>query len=119
MNVPTKPLALSFCGAFTEITVPDGDYILYYDAFCTNEPAGTLNKIRANRAYLNLDAVEGGAPVQMPGRRYIGMSVQGENEATGFEKITAPEGQAIKVIENGQLIIIRGGEKFNVQGQRL
>ena len=119
VDAPQNDNANGLVGTFTEITVPDGDYILYYDAFCTNEPAGTLNKIRANRAYLNLDAVEGGAPVQMPGRRYIGMSVQGENEATGFEKITAPEGQAIKVIENGQLIIIRGGEKFNVQGQRL
>ena len=42
-----------------------------------------------------------------------------EDEATGVEDITAPEGQVLKVIENGQLIIIRGGEKYNVQGQRL
>ena len=45
--------------------------------------------------------------------------VAGENQATGVDNIVAPEGQAIKVIENGQLIIIRGGEKFNVQGQKL
>ena len=42
-----------------------------------------------------------------------------EDEATGVEDITAPEGQVLKVIENGQLIIIRGGEKYNVQGVRL
>ena len=119
VDAPQNGDANGLVGTFEEIEVPNGMYILYNDAFRTNEPAGTLNKIRANRAYLNLDAVEGGAPVQMPGRRYIGMSVQGENEATGFENITAPEGQAIKVIENGQLIIIRGGEKFNVQGQKL
>ena len=117
--VATPINANGLIGTFEEITVPDGDYILYGNVFCTNEPAGTLNKIRANRAYLDMDAVQGGKPTQMPGRRYIGMSVQGENEATGFENITAPEGQAIKVIENGQLIIIRGGEKFNVQGQKL
>ena len=106
-------------GTFVETTVPDGDYILYNNAFCTNEPAGTLNKIRAYRAYLDMDAVTGGAPQQMPGRRYIGMSVQGENEATGFENITNGENTTIKVIENGQLVIIRNGEKFNAQGQRL
>ena len=106
-------------GTFVETTVPDGDYILYNNAFCTNEDAGTLNKIKENRAYLDMDAVTGGAPVQMPGRRYIGMSVQGENEATGFENITNGENITIKTIENGQLIIIRNGEKFNAQGQRL
>ena len=106
-------------GTFTEITVPDGDYILYNDAFCTNEPAGTLNKIRANRAYLDMDAVTGGAPQQMPGRRYIGMSVQGENEATGFDNIQLPNANSQKLIINGQLIIIRDGEMYNAQGQRL
>ena len=105
-------------GTFVETTVPDGDYILYNNAFCTNEPAGTLNKIRAYRAYLVMSEV----PTEftkMPGRRYIGMDVEGENEATGFENITAPEGQTIKVISNGQLIIIRDGEMYNAQGQRL
>ena len=40
-----------------------------------------------------------------------------ENTTTGFENITAPEGQTIKAIVNGQLVIIRGGEMYNVQGQ--
>ena len=106
-------------GTFVETTVPDGDYILYNNAFCTNEPAGTLNKIKENRAYLDMDAVTGDAPQQMPGRRYIGMSVQGENAETGLENIIVPEGQAVKVISNGQLIIIRDGEMYNAQGQRL
>ena len=118
-KTPTAASANGLVGTFEEIEVPNGMYILYNNAFCTNEPAGTLNKIKENRAYLNMEAVTGGAPTQMPGRRYIGMSVQGENEATGFENITAPEGQAIKVIESGQLIIIRNGEKFNAQGQKL
>ena len=102
-------------GTFTEITVPNGDYILYNNAFCTNEPAGTLNKIKENRAYLDMDAVTGGAPQQLPGRRYIGMKVQGEGTTTGFENITTTD-KAVKVIENGQLIIIRDGVKYNAQG---
>ena len=57
---------------------------------------------------------------QMPGRRYLGMRVQGgNNTATGLDNITNGENTTIKVIENGQLIIIRGGEKFNAQGQKL
>ena len=114
----TPQNANGLIGNFTnEYVVPANNYILYNNAFIPAD--GTTNKVNAYRAYLDLSAVTGGAPQQMPGRRYIGMSVQGKNEATGFENITAPEGQAIKVIENGQLIIIRGGEKFNVQGQRL
>ena len=42
-----------------------------------------------------------------------------EDAATGFENITNGENTTIKLIENGQLIIIRNGEKFNAQGVRL
>ena len=115
---PQNDDANGLVGTFTEITVPDGDYILYNNAFCTNK-SGEVNKIRANRAYLDMDAVTGGAPQQMPGRRYIGMAVEGENAETGLENIIVPEGQAVKVISNGQLIIIRDGEMYNAQGQRL
>lgn len=44
--------------------------------------------------------------------------VAGENEVTGVEDIITNEAPQ-KVIENGQLIIIRNGLKYNVQGQRL
>ena len=107
-------------GTFADnTTVPNDAYILYGGAFCTNNDPTKPNKINAYRAYLDLSAVEGGKPQQMPGRKYIGMDVQGENEATGFENIVAPEGQTIKAIVNGQLVIIRGGEMYNVQGQKL
>ena len=107
-------------GTFADNTpVPNDAYILHGGKFCTNNDPTEPNKINAYRAYLNLSAVIGGKPQQMPGRRYIGMDVQGENEATGFENIVAPEGQTIKAIVNGQLVIIRGGEMYNVQGQKL
>ena len=70
------------------------------------------------RAYFNgveLEAL-GSAPAPMPGRRRITMSTESENAATGTEDVVAPAGQTLKLIENGQLIIIRGGEKFNAQG---
>ena len=83
--------------------------------------AATGCGIAENRAYFNgaeLEDLES-APVQMPGRRRITMGTESENEATGTEDVVAPAGQTLKLIENGQLIIIRGGEKFNAQGQKL
>ena len=67
------------------------------------------------RAIIDLTTL-GGQPLPAKVRAYVAAE---ENEATGFENIVAPEGQALKVIENGQLIIIRGNEKFNAQGVRL
>ncbi|MBQ5388201.1 MAG: hypothetical protein IIU55_03895 [Paludibacteraceae bacterium] len=115
-NDPTD--ANGLIGNFTnETVVPAGNYILYSNAFIPAD--GTTNKVNAYRAYLNLSDVEGVKPTQtMPGRRYIGMSVQGENEATGVEDIFSTDAP-VKVIENGQLIIIRDGVKYNVQGQKL
>ena len=116
--VKTAKTVNGLVGSFVHnTTVPmTTGYILYNNAFC---PSDGSAKVNAYRAYLNLNDVTGGKPTQMPGRRYIGMSVQGENEATGFENITNGENTTIKVIENGQLIIIRNGEKFNAQGVRL
>ena len=103
-------------GTFTDDTeVAVGNYILKDNALCQ---AATTCYVNANRAYLVMEDVPGEF-TKMPGRRYIGMSTKGENAETGLENIIVPEGQAVKVISNGQLIIIRDGEKFNAQGQKL
>ena len=98
-----------------ETVVAEGDYILYNNEL--RESDGNA-KVNANRAYLVMEDVPAGAPQQMPGRKYIGMSTKGENATTGLDNITNGENTTIKVIENGQLIIIRNGEKFNAQGVR-
>ena len=72
-----------------------------------------------NRAYIDKDNVPYTEQKQIPGRRRVVLGAAGENAESGFEDIIAPEGKVIKVIENGQLIIIRDGEKYNVQGVRL
>ena len=101
-------------GTFTDDTeVAVGNYILKDNALCQ---AAATCYVNANRAYLVMSEVPTGVPTQMPGRRYIGMDVQGENEATGVEDIFSTDAP-VKVIENGQLIIIRDGVKYNVQGQ--
>lgn len=83
--------------------------------------AATGCNIPANRAYFNGTELKslGSAPAPMPGRRRITMGAESENTATGVEGIIVPEGQTIKVISNGQLIIIRNGEMYNAQGIKL
>lgn len=98
-----------------ETVVAAGDYILLNNEL---RPSDGTAKVNENRAYLVMSKVPEGAPTKMPGRRYVSMSVTGENEATGFENIITTNAP-VKVIENGQLIIIRNGEKFNAQGQKL
>jgi hypothetical protein len=62
------------------------------------------------RALFNITSSSGIAP-----RMRV---VANENVETGVEDIITTDAP-VKVIENGQLIIIRDGVKYNVQGQRL
>ena len=62
------------------------------------------------RAYFNITTSSGIAP-----RMRV---VAGENVETGVEDIITTDAP-VKVIENGQLVIIRDGVKYNVQGQKL
>ena len=98
-----------------ETVVTAGNYILLNNEL---RPSDGSAKVNANRAYIVMSEVPTGEPTQMPGRKYIGMSVQGENGETGFENITAPAGKTVKAIVNGQLIIIRDDEMYNAQGVR-
>ena len=62
------------------------------------------------RTYFNITTPSGIAP-----RMRV---VAGENVETGVEDLFKTDAP-VKVIENGQLIIIRDGVKYNVQGQKL
>ena len=75
-------------------------------------------KVPANRAYIVLDEISTEPTPAPVNRRRISMSVHGENGTTGLDNIMTTDAPA-KVIVNGQLIIIRGGVKYNVQGQKL
>ena len=93
-----------------------GNYIIAQNMFWD---ASVENWLNANRAYINkatLLSVPPKSPV--PGRRRVSMGETSENGATGVENtMIAPN--SLKVIENGQLIIIREGVKYNAQGVRL
>ena len=97
----------------TEVAV--GNYILLNNKLCQ---AAEICYVNANRAYIVMSEVPHGKPNKVAGRKYIGMDVQGENVETGVEDLFTTDAP-IKVIENGQLIIIRDGVKYNVQGQKL
>lgn len=111
----------SLYGTFTELQNAqlEGMYMVQNNKIVKCNPANS--GVAKNRAYFKgseLDAL-GKPGAQMPGRRRITMGTEGENEATGTEDVVAPAGQTLKLIENGQLIIIRDGEKYNAQGVRL
>lgn len=75
--------------------------------------ASTSGNIMAMRAYFQFSTL---TPEQL--RNVRARVVFNENTETSVDNITIDEAP-IKVIQNGQLIIIRNGEKYNVQGQKL
>ena len=102
-------------GTFTDIAA-DGilvdNYIIAQNQIWV---AGEETTLPANRAYINATLVPTTEQPKLAGRRRVCM---GENAETGVDNIITTDAP-VKVIENGQLIIIRNSEKFNVQGQKL
>lgn len=78
--------------------------------------------VGACRAYLDLDAVPaiGGASLA-PGKKYARMSINGRNAPTMIDEVEDGKWneESFKTIENGQLIIIKNGVKYNVMGQTI
>ena len=93
-----------------------GNYIIAQNMFWD---ASAENWLNANRAYINKTILLQTEPKSLvPGRRRVSMGETSENGATGVENtVIAPN--SLKVIENGQLVIIREGVKYNAQGQKL
>jgi hypothetical protein len=94
-----------------------GNYIIAQNMFWD---ASAENWLNANRAYINKATLLSVPPKSLvPGRRRVSMGETSENGATGVENTQLPMINSQKLIENGQLIIIRDGVKFNAQGVRL
>ena len=114
----------SLKGTFVQID-PTDDNVLVGNYMLVNniiKKCGVNCGLLANRAYFVASELESlGVPSasQVPGRRRISLDVQGESQTTDITDVPNPYGKTIKVIRNGQLIIIREGEKYNAQGQRL
>ena len=80
------------------------DNLLYYQA--------TDNKLLGLRAYFTFDGVTTYSQAAQVRARVV----FNENETTDLDNLITTDAP-VKVIENGQLIIIRDGIKYNVQGQ--
>ena len=104
-------------GTFTDIAAGGltGNYIIAENQVWS---AGTGATLSANRAYIDATSVPTTAQAQIPGRRRVRMGAEDEGTSTGFENITTTD-KAVKIIENGQLIIIRDGVKYNAMGVKL
>ena len=94
-----------------DFTGEDNTFFLGTNCDLWNKSAD--GKIKGMRAYFKIIGLD---PEQL--RNVRARVVFGENETTGLDNITNNEAPA-KMIQNGQLIIIRNGVKYNVQGQKL
>ena len=104
-------IKITFTGLINGDGQTDGSteyYVGAKDGYLYN---ATVDKLGLRALFTITD--EAGNPTKVRAR-----VVTREDAATGFENITTTD-KAVKIIENGQLIIIRNGEKYNVQGQRL
>ena len=116
-TISTTPNNISFTADATKVTMKpilsatagsetNGEYWLAADRYLYNN----VNTLLSLRALFNISTVSG-----MPPRCRVAL---GENAETAVEEITTTV-IPTKVIENGQLIIIRDGIKYNAQGQKL
>lgn len=111
----------SLYGTFVKLEDADLDGMYMLQSNKVIRCAATGCWIDPYRAYFNgveLNAL-GKPGAQMPGRRRVSLGANEENASTGSEDIVTPNEQVIKVIEKGQVIIIRDGVKYNLQGVRL
>ena len=94
-----------------------GNYIIAQNMFWDASAANYLN---ANHAYINKTILLQTEPKSLvPGRRRVSMGETSGNVATDVENSQLPMINSQKLIENGLLIIIRDGVKYNAHGQKL
>ena len=94
----------------------EGNYLIAQNQLWLCTHSCSLN---ANRAYIKDSELPKTEQALIPGRRRVCMGASSENTATGTEGALTPNIEVIKHIENGQVIIIRDGVKYNIQGQRI
>lgn len=58
-------------------------------------------------------------PTSAPGMPAVLNIVESPNDATGWDAVETETNQPRKELRNGQIVIIRGGETFLVNGQKL
>ena len=97
---------ISMSPVYSALESNNGAYWLAENTWLYNDETA----VAGLRALFNITTKSGIAP-----RARVAL---GENETTGVNNIVTGA-EVVKTIENGQLIIIRNGEKFNAQGIQL
>ena len=108
----------NFVGSFIKGTVPAGEDNLFLganDLLYFSEDATT---IKGMRAYFQIHDVPSGAPIRQARIVEQGNVVTALEFVNGeWQEVKSANG-TIKTIENGQLILIRDGKRYNVMGVR-
>lgn len=112
--IGTDPKALSWQADY--VPGADNTYVIY------NNKVTRINgptDLRSERCYININATEPtrAASAPVPARRRITMNVQNTTVATDLEQIIDADAGVVKVLRNGQLLILRGDKQYNAQGQ--
>ena len=117
VEAPNNENSNGLIGSFTVASVGNSVYrfiLKNNKLYCSKDQSYSVGE---NRAYFKIDEMsefDNSAPA--PGRRRVSMSVEQEQNATGIENAEFINGVQ-KRIENGQVIIIRNGVKYNAAGQ--
>ena len=106
-TVGTTTIAMEPVLSVTSDQTTDGKYWLASDTYLYN----TATALPSLRALFTISTPSDIAP-----RARVAL---GENVETGLDNNQLPITNIQKVLKNGQLIIIRDGVKYNVQGQKL
>ena len=91
-------------------------YLVIGDELRRATGAGTGgNSLAAQRAYVVVAEITGGAPALMPGRQVRSMGLP-KDTPTGIDNAEASE-TPVKMLIDGQLFILRGEKMYNANGQ--
>lgn len=104
--------AADFIGTYYKDVIPAGDKNLYLQNNELFYNENTNTPIKGTRAWVRLKP-QGGA-ASAPKARIV----LKDNMTTAIETVNS-EKQTLKTIENGQIVIIRDGQKYNVMGVKL
>lgn len=108
----------NFIGSFIKGTVPAGEDNLFLGANDLLYFSETATTIKGMRAYFLIHDVPSGAPIRQARIVEQGNVVTALEFVNGeWQEVKSANG-TIKTIENGQLILIRDGKRYNVMGVR-
>ena len=116
---PDNSSSNGLIGAFTVAKVSSSVYVYVLSnnlLYCSKDPSYYVGE---NRAYFKVDDMSeysGAAPA--PGRRRVVMHAAEEQVATALDELTTTN-SCCKIVRNGQIIIIRNGEQYDITGRQI